>query len=102
MKPLLDKHHWEFCDFSLNAPVLSMPWQNGLIISSLFQRRGKRGWGNDPLVDTQKIVLHPCNIKPKVMNFVKVRMGVFNISKTMPVSRIIDAKTEDTVFVSSW
>jgi hypothetical protein len=48
--------------------------------------------GNDPLVDPQKIVLPPCNIKPKVMNFVKVRMEDFNISKTMPVSRIIDAK----------
>ena len=34
--------------------------------------------------------------------FVKVRMEVFDISKTMPVSRITDAKIEDTVFVSSW
>jgi len=66
MKPLLDsihhEHHWKICDFSLNAPVLNMLRRNGLIISSLFQRRVKRGWGNDPLVDPQKIVLPPCNI----------------------------------------
>jgi hypothetical protein len=35
------------------------------------------------------------------MTFVKVRMEVFDIIKTMPVSRINDAKIKDTVFVSS-
>jgi hypothetical protein len=36
-----------------------------------------------------------------VTNFVKVSMEVFDISKITAVSRIIDAKIEDTVFVSS-
>jgi hypothetical protein len=35
------------------------------------------------------------------MNFAMVSMEVFDISKTMPVSRIIDAKIEDKIFVSS-
>jgi hypothetical protein len=35
------------------------------------------------------------------MNFVKVSVEVFDISKTMPVSRNIDAKIEDTDFVRS-
>jgi len=99
MKPLLDsihhEHHWKICDFSLNAPV-----QNGPIISSLFQRRGKRGWGNVPLVDPQKTVLPLCNINEWWL--VKVRMKVFDINKKRQVSRITDAKIEDTVFVSSW
>jgi hypothetical protein len=66
----------------------------------LFQRRGKRGWGNDPLVDPKKTVLPLRNIKLRMLNFVKARMEVFDISKTMSVSRINDEKTEDTIFVS--